>query len=129
MNPLESRKKLLIAESELNRAQLVQELETIKGKFHSLANQTRTIGLLASAAATLIAGFASFRRKKESAPAAEKPSWLQTIVKGAGLISTIWQTFRSQSREQKKCCKTDRQITCAAPWRKNFRNCNASSCR
>ena len=101
MNPLASRKKLLIAESELNRAQLVQELETIKDKFHSLANQARTISSLASAAATLIAGIASLRRKKESAPAAEKPSWLQSIVKGAGLVSTVWQAFRSQSREHK----------------------------
>ena len=32
MNPLESRKQLLIAESELNRAQLVQELETDEGR-------------------------------------------------------------------------------------------------
>jgi hypothetical protein len=102
MNSLASRKKLLIAESELNRVHLVQELETIKDKFHSLANQARTISSLASAAATLIAGLASFRHKKESAPAAEKPLWLQTIVKGAGLISTVWQTFRSQSREQRE---------------------------
>ena len=101
MNPLKSRKQLLIAESELNRAQLVQELETIKGKFHSLANQARTVSSLVSAAATLIAGLASFRHKKESAPAAEKPSWLQTIVKGAGLVSTVWQAFRPQNREQK----------------------------
>ena len=102
MNPLESRKQLLIAESELNRAQLVQELETIKDKVHSLANQTRTISSLASAAATLIAGLASFRRKKESAHAAEKPSWLQTIVKGAGLVSTIWSAFRSTGRGRKE---------------------------
>jgi hypothetical protein len=100
MNSLESRKKLLIAESELNRAQLVQELETIKDKIHSLANQARTISSLTSAAATLIAGLASFRRKKESAPAAEKPSWLQTIVKGAGLVSTIWAAFVPQRRDR-----------------------------
>jgi negative regulator of sigma E activity len=100
MNPLESRKKLLIAESELNRAQLVQELEAIKDKVHLFANQTRTITSLASAAATLIAGIASLCRKKESAPAAEKPSWLQTIVKGAGVVSTIWTAFRSQRHDQ-----------------------------
>ncbi len=100
MNPLASRKKMLIAESELNRAHLAQELETIKGKFHSFANQAQTISTLASAVATLIAGLASFRHKKESAPAAEKPSWLQTIVKGAGLVSTIWTAFRSQRRNQ-----------------------------
>ena len=101
MNPLRSRKQLLIAESELNRAQLVEELETIKNKVHSLANQARTISLFASAAATLISGITSFRRKKESVPAVEKPSWLQTIVKGAGLVSTVWQAFRPQSRKQK----------------------------
>ena len=100
MNPLASRKQLLIAESELNRAQLVQELETIKDKVHSLANQARTISSLASAAAILIAGIASFRRKKEPAPAAEKSSWLQTIVKGAGLVSTIWTAVRPQRRNQ-----------------------------
>jgi hypothetical protein len=99
MSALASRKKLLIAESELNRVQLVQELETIKGEFHALANQARTITSLASAAATLIAGVAALRRKK-SPPAEEKPSWLQTVVKGAGLVSTIWAAFRSQHRER-----------------------------
>jgi hypothetical protein len=98
--PLESRKKLLIAESELNRAQLVQEWQTMTDEAHALVNQARTLRSLASAAAILINGVASLRRKK-SAPTAEKPSWLQTIVKGAGLISTVWQTFRWQNREQK----------------------------
>ncbi len=100
MNPLASRKKLLIAESELNRAQLVQEWQTMADEVHALANQARTITSFASAAASLVAGIASFRRKK-SVPADEKPSWLKTILKGAGLVSTIWQTFRSQGREQK----------------------------
>jgi hypothetical protein len=100
MNPLASRKKLLIAESELNRAQLVQELEIMADQVHSLADQAMTIGSFASAAATLVAGIASFGRKK-SAPADEKPSWLKTILNGAGMVSTIWQSFRSQSRDQK----------------------------
>jgi hypothetical protein len=47
----------------------------------------------------LIADLASFRRKK-SAPADEKTSWLQTILKGAGLISTVWQAFRPQGRDR-----------------------------
>jgi negative regulator of sigma E activity len=102
MNPLASRKKLLIAESELNRAQLVQDLQTISDKVRSLANQTRTIASLASAAASLIAGLASFRRKKESAAAAEKPSWLQTILKGAQLAGSLWPEFRPRRRGQKE---------------------------
>jgi hypothetical protein len=97
MNPLESRKQLLIAESELNRAQLVQEWQTMADEVHSLTTQARTITSIASAAASLVAGLASCRRKA-SAPAAEKPSWLQTILKGAGLVSTFWQAFRSPGR-------------------------------
>jgi hypothetical protein len=97
MNPLESRKQLLIAESELNRAQLVQEWQAMADGVRSVADQARTISSVASAAASLVASLASFRRKK-SAPAAEKPSWLQTILKGTGLISTVWQAFRSQGR-------------------------------
>jgi hypothetical protein len=44
----------------------------------------------------LIAGLASFRRKKESAPVMEKPSWLQAILKGAQLAASFWPKFRPQ---------------------------------
>jgi hypothetical protein len=94
MKPLESRKQLLIAESELNRAQLVQEWRTVKGEVHALAEQARTVRSLASAVATLVAGLSSCRCQAAS-PTAEKPSWLQTILKGAGVVGTFWQTFRA----------------------------------
>jgi hypothetical protein len=100
MKPLELRKQILIAESELNRAQLVQDLQTMADEVHSLAAQARTISSLASAAASLVAGLASFRRKK-SPPVAEKPSWLQTILKGAGLVSNLWLASRPQDCDQK----------------------------
>ena len=97
MKPLESRKQLLIAESELNRAQLVEEWHTMSDEARALVHQARTIGSFASAAATLVAGLASCRRK-DSPPAAAKPSWGQTIVKVAGLVSTFWSEFRSSRR-------------------------------
>ncbi len=100
MNPLASRKKLLIAESELNRAQLVQEWQTMADDAHALVRKARIIGSWAPIAASLVAGLAFFRRKKESAPAAEKPSWLQTILKGAGLVSMIWSKFRLQIHDR-----------------------------
>jgi len=99
LNPLESRKQLLIAESELNRAQLVQEWQAMADGVHSIADRARTISSIASTAASLIVDLASFWHKK-SAPAAEKPSWWQTLLKGAGLISTVWQAFRSQRRDR-----------------------------
>ena len=100
LNPLESRKQLLIAESELNRVQLVQEWQTMADGVRSVADRARTISSVASAAASLIAGLASFRRGKP-VDAGAKPSWLKTILKGAGQISTFWLAFRSQGRDQK----------------------------
>ena len=92
MKPLELRKQLLITESELNRAQLVQDWRIMAGEARTLVHQAKTISSLASAAASLVAGLVNFRRNKPAA--AEKPSWWQTILKGAGLVSTLWQSFR-----------------------------------
>lgn len=97
LNPLESRKQLLIAESELNRAELLRDWQTLADEVHALARKARTIGAWVSIAASLVAGLAFFRRKK-SAPTAEKPSRLQTLLKGAGLVSNLWQAFRSKGR-------------------------------
>jgi hypothetical protein len=97
MKALESRKQLLIAESELNRAHMIHELQTMAGDVHALANEARAIGSIASAVAGLVSGLSSLRHKK-SAPEAEKPSWGQTIVKAAGMVSTFWSTFRSRNK-------------------------------
>ena len=97
LNPLELRKQLLIAESELNRTQLVQDFQGVADGVHALANQARILSFVVPAAASLVASLVSFRRKK-NAPAAGKTSWLQTVLKGAELISAIWQAFRSQGR-------------------------------
>jgi len=99
VTPLESRKQLLIAESELNRAQLVGDMAALTAGVHTLTDRAKSFRSIASSAAMLVAGLAAFRRTR-SAPADAKPSWLQTIVQGAGLISTLWLAFRSQGRNQ-----------------------------
>ena len=97
MNPLQSRKKLLIAESELNRAQLVQDWQTMADDVHVFTKQARTIGSLAIGAMALISGLSWFSRKK-SAPANERPSWLQTILKGVGLAGSLWSECRQRPK-------------------------------
>ena len=42
----------------------------------------------------LAAGLAAFRR---AGGATVKPSWWRTILKGAGMVSTLWLAFRSRS--------------------------------
>jgi hypothetical protein len=100
MKPLESRKQLLIAESELNRAQLTQDWRSMAVEAHSLADRARTLRSFATVAAALIAGLAAFRRPA-APPPPEKPSWASTLLKVAGLAATLWSAFRPQSPRQK----------------------------
>jgi hypothetical protein len=99
MNPLESRKQLLIAESELNRAQLVEDIVALKEDVRSFTDRARSFGSIASSTAMLVAGLAAFRHSKNG-DADAKPSWRRTILKGAGLVSTLWLAFRSRSRDR-----------------------------
>lgn len=95
MNPLKARKQILIAESELNRAHLVQDWRTLAGEVHVIATEVRTVRSFASAAATLVAGVAAFWRKK-SPPPESKPSWISAMLKSASTISCLWQAFRAR---------------------------------
>jgi len=101
MNRLESRKQLLIAESELNRAQLGGDLDALTEGVRTLIDNAKSFGAIASSAAVLAAGLATFRRGNKPVDAGGKPSRMQTILKGAGLISTVWLAFRSRGRNQK----------------------------
>lgn len=94
MNALKSRKQLLIAESDLNRAQMLHELQSIGGAAHALVNRAKTAGSVASAVASLVAGLSSFHRQ-ESAPAAGKSSRWQFVGQIFGMASTLWSAFRS----------------------------------
>lgn len=96
MNALDSRKKLLIAESELNRAQLLGEITALQADVRALADRAQTFGSIASSAA----GLMNFLSGKP-APAAAKPSRIQTVLKGIGLVSNLWLMFRGARRETK----------------------------
>ncbi|MGD0745281.1 MAG: hypothetical protein ABSA45_09015 [Verrucomicrobiota bacterium] len=99
MNPLESRKQLLIAESELNRAQLVEDMAALTAGVRTLADRAKSFGSIASSAAVLAASLAPFLRRKP-VEADAKLSWLQTILKSAGLVSSIWLAFRARGRDR-----------------------------
>ena len=95
MNPLESRKQLLIAESELNRAELLAEMAALTAGVRALTDRAQSIGSITSSAAVLVSGLAALQRGG-SAGAGAKTSWVQSIVKGAGLVSNFWLAFRSR---------------------------------
>jgi len=100
LTPLESRKQLLLAESELNRAQMVQEWQTMAGEVRALVHHARTLSYLAAAAVTVFTGLRSVVTPK--AKPAAKGSWMQTILKGAGLLATLWKVFAPSDTAAKK---------------------------
>ncbi|HEX4120270.1 MAG TPA: hypothetical protein VH619_06630 [Verrucomicrobiae bacterium] len=97
MTPTESRKRLLIAESELNRAQLGHEWRAMADNVHTLTGRARTTGSLVLGAASLITGLAAFRRIK-TAPAERKVPWWRALLKGAQLATSLWLDHNSRPK-------------------------------
>jgi hypothetical protein len=97
MSPLESRKQLLIAESELNRAWLLQEGQRLADGLSGLADRARSFSTIAVSILSLGAGLATFKRRRR-APAA-RSSLIQRIASGVRLASTIWLLFRSRGSD------------------------------
>jgi hypothetical protein len=91
VNQLETRKELLIAESELNRVGLTGDIAAMVTGLSALTERAKTYGSIASVATAVVAGVSAFRRAKPSGS-----SLVETIVKGAGLVSTLWLAFRAR---------------------------------
>jgi hypothetical protein len=89
---LESRKRRLIAQSELNRAQLFEEWRTLAHGAGHLAHRAKTIGAWTSAAALMVGGVAGPRRgpRVRGMEAGRFPR----ILNGVRLASAIWLAFR-----------------------------------
>jgi len=95
LNPLALRKELLIAESELNRVQLIGDMASMATAVNTLAARALSFGSIFASAMALLSGLS----KPAENPA--KSSWLQTILKGVGLISTLWVALRPKDRGEK----------------------------
>ena len=66
-----------------------------------LTARARSLRSIATTVAVLVTGVAALRNAK-SVVAEKKPFWLQTLLKGGGLVSTLWSAFRSQNPDRKK---------------------------
>ena len=92
MSPLELRKRLLIAESELNRARLHQEWRSLAAVVSGVADRASSWGALASSIVTIVAGLAALTRRSP-APVATKSTWWQKIASGARLVGSLGSAF------------------------------------
>ena len=99
LNPLASRKQLLLAESELNRALLAGNLTALTADVRALGARAKSLGSITSTAAMLVAVLAAFRKARSAGPAAKTSRW-QAVIKGAGLVSTLWLALRRRGDDQ-----------------------------
>jgi hypothetical protein len=99
MNDLETQKRLLIAESELNRAYLVQDISALSFELKSLADKATSIGTLTSSAVGLVTNLVILRQGKIQNPQ-EKSSWVQTTLNGITLVSKIWSLWNPSGQRR-----------------------------
>jgi hypothetical protein len=99
LSPLESQKQLLIAESELNRAQLSGEWQTMVQGACDLAHWAQGIAAWASAAALLVAGLRAWR-SCPATPGTAKQSWFQKLLNGARLAAAIWGVWSTRGQRK-----------------------------
>jgi hypothetical protein len=103
LTTLALRKKLLLAESELNRAALLKEIETLKDEVTRLKKQALAVGSVASSAALVASAFSLFRRhsaRAKQSSGGEKPSWIYTALAGARIGTSLFLKIKSLFRER-----------------------------
>lgn len=99
MKNLSSQKQFLIAENNLGRDLLTQEFASLSSSLHQLTGRADSYKTIASSTALVLTGLAAFQRGRQKR-SSEKSSWLNTLVKGAGLASTVWLAFQLPGRDR-----------------------------
>lgn len=92
VSAVQLRKQLLIAESELNRAQLSDDLRKLTAEISDRTHLAKAIAIWSSSAVMLMAGLAGFRRRRIVA-ADQQPSWFQRTLVWGRLVISFWQAF------------------------------------
>jgi hypothetical protein len=99
MNTLAIRKRLLIAESELNRIQLVGEIRALKAEVRALASGATLWRSMVSSAAVMTLNLASFPHGQAAATGA-RPCRSQILLKGAAQMVSLWMASRMRVRSR-----------------------------
>ena len=102
LTALEMRKQLLVVESELNRAHLVNELQAMKAGVRQVTGQLSMLSSLASSVtqfSSVFTGlFDGLFSHRESDDDGKKPSWVSTLFQGvragSSLLAKLWPDRR-----------------------------------
>jgi hypothetical protein len=96
LTPLQQRKAVLVVEAEQQREQFCQDAGLIKSHFEALATQAKSVSSMASVGGLIWRGISVFRRRPRSPRQNGTPSLVAKVVRGAGLVSSLWFALRSR---------------------------------
>src|SRR5690606_21224331 len=97
LNSLALRKKLLVAESEINRARLLEDGEIVLAGARAASQKVRSVSAWIPTAGLLATTVGAFLRNRKSA-SRRKTSWIQTAFKGVKILGLLWMTFRGRRK-------------------------------
>jgi len=106
LSMLESRKRALLAESEVNRIELLKDFDALKMEFTRVKKNLRAAGSIASTAA-LVAGAAALLRRRQTEPEKmktanhTKASWVSAALNGAQAGASLFFKVRSIMRQRR----------------------------
>jgi hypothetical protein len=103
LKTLETRKQEILARSDVNRVELLNDWETIKTELQRVKKHLRAAGSIASSAMVLAAAASVFRRKHEP-PKTEnhtKVPWVAAALNGARVGASLFMKLRSLKRERR----------------------------
>jgi len=104
---LESRKQALLAESEVNRIELLKDWDALKIETNRVKKHLRNAGSIASSAAILATTAAFFRRRPQGPESAENhahaaSSWVNAALNGARVGASLFFRLKSFMRERRR---------------------------
>ena len=99
MTPQETRKRLLVVESELNRLQLLRDIGDFQDEIRHLKQRAGEISSVVSSAAKLAATFSAVGRVFSHRAGGETGSWLSRLLNGAKAGGALWLLLRSWKRK------------------------------
>lgn len=94
LSSLAARKRLLVAESELNRTQLRREWQEFVLDADHFVRRVKSLSTVTAVLVSLAVGLAG-RPKSKAAPANAPSSWLRRLARGARLASNVWMLIRA----------------------------------
>jgi hypothetical protein len=108
LKSLELRKQLLLAESEVNRGELIKEFDHLKSEFTRVKKNIRTIGSIASTAALVASAISIFHHRTQGTEhsngaehkGSSKISWLSAALDGARMGASLFLKLKSMFRDR-----------------------------